>query len=161
MLSPKARFARRDPVFALRALAAATAALLLLAVAGCGDDPDPGEPGGLNGTAFTVTLDPDGEDGDEEPLVEDVSCADGERQRICQAAADITPADLEPADSAQACTEIFGGPDTAAIMGTLDGEPIDVTLTRANGCEIERFERALPLLTALFPDYKPGASLRG
>lgn len=131
----------------------------MLAVTGCGDEPTPDEPGGLDGTAFTVTLDPDGADGRQEQLVEDVSCAEGDRERACQAAADLEPADLEPADPTQPCTELFGGTDTAAITGTLDGEPIDVTLSRSNGCEIERFERALPLLKALFPSYKPGASL--
>ena len=29
--------------------------------------------------------------------------------------------------------------------------------TRANGCEIDRFDRITPLLRELFPDYEPGA----
>jgi hypothetical protein len=36
---------------------------------------------------------------------------------------------------------------------------VDATLTRANGCEIERFDRFAELLAQLFPDYEPGASL--
>ena len=56
-----------------------------------------------------------------------------------------------------ACTEIFGGPDTLSLEGTIEGEDVDVDLTRANGCEIERFDAAVPLLQALFPDYEPGA----
>ena len=57
------------------------------------------------------------------------------------------------------CTEIYGGPDEVALEGTIGGEPVSTTLTRANGCEIDRFDRITPLLEELFPDHKPGASL--
>ena len=60
-----------------------------------------------------------------------------------------------------ACTEIYGGPDTLSIKGTIDGEPVDATFTRANGCEIERFDRFAELLKELFPDYRPGAAITG
>ncbi|MBA2240499.1 MAG: hypothetical protein H0W09_04545 [Solirubrobacterales bacterium] len=58
-----------------------------------------------------------------------------------------------------ACTELYGGPDEAEISGRIDGDELQATLTRANGCEIERFDAALPLLRELFPGYEPGASL--
>ena len=64
------------------------------------------------------------------------------------------------ADAAQTpCTEIFGGPDIATIQGTLRGEPVEAELTRANGCEIERFDRFTPMLRELFPGYRPGSAL--
>ncbi|MDQ3759159.1 MAG: hypothetical protein M3331_04360, partial [Actinomycetota bacterium] len=56
-------------------------------------------------------------------------------------------------------TEIFGGPDVATVEGEIDGEDVDVELTRANGCEIERFDAAIPLLQALFQDYEPGQAI--
>ena len=45
------------------------------------------------------------------------------------------------------------------LAGTIDGEPVDARLTRANGCEIERFDRFAKLLMQLFPDYEPGGAL--
>ena len=57
------------------------------------------------------------------------------------------------------CTEIYGGPDELTVAGTLRGRPIDATLTRVDGCEIERFDRFGPLLEALFPRYQPGSAL--
>ena len=50
-------------------------------------------------------------------------------------------------------------PTRLSLEGTIEGENVDVDLTRANGCEIERFDAAVPLLQALYPDYEPGGSL--
>jgi hypothetical protein len=44
------------------------------------------------------------------------------------------------------------------IEGTLKGAPMDTSLTRENGCEIERFDRFAEVLAALFPDYEPGSA---
>ncbi len=110
-------------------------------------------------SSLTVTLDPDGPDGPEEELTEEVSCEDGADDDVCQAVAELDVAALAPASPDTACTEIFGGPDTASLEGTIEGEEVDVELTRANGCEIERFEAAAPLLQALFPDYVPGGAI--
>lgn len=49
-----------------------------------------------------------------------------------------------PAD--QACTEQYGGPDIAKIVGSYDGvegEPVDTTIDRANGCGIDDWDRLL------------------
>ena len=46
------------------------------------------------------------------------------------------------------CTEIFGGPELAGVTGTLDDQPIDTTVDRANGCGIDDWDR---LLAALLP----------
>ena len=40
----------------------------------------------------------------------------------------------------RACTELYGGPETAHLTGTLDGEPVDVTITRYNGCGIADYD---------------------
>jgi hypothetical protein len=45
-----------------------------------------------------------------------------------------------------ACTEIYGGPDVATITGSVDGEPVDATVTRSNGCEIARWDALEPVL---------------
>ena len=157
MLPRKARLPGGIAVLALRALIAAAAIL----VAGCGeDDSQTDEAQVPMRTDLHVTLDPDGPESPTEPLVDDVSCDEGETGRVCRAAEELEPSDLEPVPPDVACTQIYGGPDQVTIEGTLRGEAVDATLTRANGCEIERFEQALPLVQSLFPDYTPGASLR-
>jgi len=44
------------------------------------------------------------------------------------------------------CTQIYGGPQTARVTGTIDGERVDRRFTRTNGCEVADFERAAALL---------------
>ncbi len=51
-----------------------------------------------------------------------------------------------PPDPNQACTEIYGGPQTATVSGTLNGAQIQGTFGRADGCQIARWEA----LAALF-----------
>ncbi len=50
------------------------------------------------------------------------------------------------ADDARACTEIYGGPERARVRGTIAGEPLDVTVTRSDGCGIADYERLFGLL---------------
>ena len=49
-----------------------------------------------------------------------------------------------PADAA--CTEIYGGPARLHVTGTLAGQPVDATFTRADGCQIERYDSVTALL---------------
>jgi hypothetical protein len=44
------------------------------------------------------------------------------------------------------CTEIYGGPQRARIVGTVAGKRVWTTLTRTNGCEISRWARVSPWL---------------
>ena len=44
------------------------------------------------------------------------------------------------------CTEIYGGPQKARIVGTVGDRRIWATFTRTNGCEIERWGRISPWL---------------
>jgi hypothetical protein len=93
-------------------------------------------------------------------MTEKVTCEDGADDAACDATAELDVAALDPVSPDTACTEIFGGPDTASLEGTIEGEEVNADLTRSNGCEIERFDAALPLLQSLYPGYKPGASLQ-
>jgi hypothetical protein len=45
-----------------------------------------------------------------------------------------------------ACTEIYGGPQRARVVGTVAGKRVWTTLTRTNGCEISRWARVSPWL---------------
>jgi hypothetical protein len=66
----------------------------------------------------------------------------------CGAVADIDPKTFEPVPGDQACTQQYGGPETATVKGTLDGKEIDAKFSRENGCEIARWEAAKPLFEA-------------
>jgi Subtilisin inhibitor-like len=44
------------------------------------------------------------------------------------------------------CTEIYGGPQRARVVGTVNGKRIWATFTRSNGCEISRWQRISPWL---------------
>jgi hypothetical protein len=43
-------------------------------------------------------------------------------------------------DPERACTQQYGGPEKARVTGTLDGEPVDVTIDRADGCGIAAYQ---------------------
>jgi len=45
------------------------------------------------------------------------------------------------------CTYIYGGPQTATVVGTWKGESVDAKFSRANGCEIGRWNAIEPVLS--------------
>ncbi|MET8555968.1 SSI family serine proteinase inhibitor [Streptomyces sp. NPDC004959] len=53
-----------------------------------------------------------------------------------------------PVPSDAICTMQYGGSRTAHVTGEWAGRPVDTTFTRANGCEIARWDRLVPLLPA-------------
>jgi hypothetical protein len=69
------------------------------------------------------------------------ACAALARTEVLDRLANGPPAD-------QVCTEIYGGPDTARLVGQIDGRSIDATIDRANGCGIDDWDR---LLVAVLP----------
>jgi hypothetical protein len=123
---------------------------------GCGDDETSTAAPSTN---LTIELDPDGQGG-KPPQHFQVLCEEGMDTSPCPQLAELSASDLAPVPPQTACTEIFGGPDVVTISGTLHGEAVDARLTRANGCEIDRFDRVAPLLEELYPDYKPGQALQ-
>ena len=57
-------------------------------------------------------------------------------------------ATFEPTPGDVACTELYGGPETATVKGTLRGKAVDASFSRNNGCEISRWDAAAELLGA-------------
>jgi hypothetical protein len=45
-----------------------------------------------------------------------------------------------------ACTEIYGGPQQARITGAIDGQRVDLEVTRENGCEIALWDELEQIL---------------
>jgi hypothetical protein len=95
------------------------------------------EPGASAATqTYTLTCDPSG---GEHPDP-DNACAALEDA----GAAEVNP--LDPVAPELACTEIYGGEQTAVVEGTVAGEPIRAEFSRINGCEISRWDVLLPVL---------------
>jgi hypothetical protein len=153
VLPAKTARAPGAPVVVTRALT--FAAVAVLAVAGCGDEDGEDAAPASEATELAITLDADGPDGD--PGQTEMATCEPGTGGACDR---LKATDLAPLDPATPCTEIYGGPDVAIVEGTLDGQEVSAALNRANGCEIERFDRFTPLLRELFPSYEPGAALR-
>ncbi len=64
-------------------------------------------------------------------------CAPG--AAVCAGVIDLLPT-LRP-DPEEACTLIYGGPQRYTVEGTVSGEPVAIEVTRANGCNIARFDQ--------------------
>jgi len=80
-------------------------------------------------STYTLTCD-DGQAGGTLPTASDA----------CAQLAELGPqAFAEPAAD-QMCTDIYGGPQTATVTGTVDAAPVEVTLSRTNGCQISRWD---------------------
>jgi hypothetical protein len=64
----------------------------------------------------------------------------------CQALQRSGAAALAEVPPSTACTQIYGGPQTATVTGTRNGEPVNARFKRTNGCEIARWDSLVPLL---------------
>ena len=113
-----------------------------LAMSGCGKDDQTAGGGPSSATDLKIrVVAADGA----EPRTMTLTCdpAGGDHPNAKAACAKLAEAGAQtfeavPAD--QACTMIFGGPQTATITGTFRGEDVDASFNRANGCEIDRWD---------------------
>ena len=55
-------------------------------------------------------------------------------------------APFAPLPGDMACTEQYGGPETARITGRWHGEPVEMDLSRTDGCRISQWESLGPVL---------------
>jgi len=135
--------------------------LALAALAGCGEDED--EPGAAapqttstaaGGVELSIRYD-DGEGRRETAILTcraNVQRAggflDGKApvSELCAQARSLGELLTTQPAKDRMCTQIYGGPQTARVTGTIDGEPVDRRFTRTNGCEVADFERAAALL---------------
>ena len=49
-------------------------------------------------------------------------------------------APLAPLEQDRACTELYGGPQTAQVRGTYRGEQVALELSRTDGCRIAQWD---------------------
>lgn len=92
--------------------------------------------GGGEVSQYTLTCEPPGGDHPDP----DAACA-----ALAEASA-AQPNPLDPVPADVACTEIYGGDQTAVIEGTLGGKAVRAELSRVNGCEIARWDALVPVL---------------
>lgn len=91
---------------------------------------------------IAVTL----EEGAEPAKTYELRCdpAGGEHPQAKQACAALAKAGagvFDPVPDEQPCTMIYGGPQTATVTGIYEGEEVDASFSRENGCEIDRWEQ--------------------
>lgn len=143
----------------MRMAIAAAAVALALAFAGCGeadDEPAAAQTSTIASEAIELTVVFDdgsgrkttggltcrGADQTAEGALKDVASAD----TLCAQARGISELLTSKPEAGRACTQIYGGPETAVVSGTIDGDTVDRRFSRTNGCELADFKRAAGLL---------------
>jgi hypothetical protein len=56
-----------------------------------------------------------------------------------------------PTPQGQMCPMIYGGPETATVLGSWRGAPVERRYSRTNGCETARWRDMAPVLAAPVP----------
>jgi len=64
-------------------------------------------------------------------------CSVLEQALSAEAGGPVLTAELDPN---QACTQIWGGPETLTVSGVIVGEPVQFTRYRSNGCQIYEYD---------------------
>jgi hypothetical protein len=144
--------------------------LLVLAVmilAGCGgadepavEPPDDDPVVRARPSAFLTLSSEDGRRG--RPREAHLSCAPGAERAtgylsdrpavdLCRRARALSGFLTSPPPRDRVCAEVYGGPQTAHIIGNLEGRPVDRRFARTDSCEIADWNRA----AALLPETEP------
>ena len=111
---------------------------------------DPGAGSGISQTDNDLRIDVDGGSG-APPQSWNLVCAgvaDGthpEAQAACDHLAGMTDP-FAPLPDDVMCTEQYGGPQTARITGRWQGQPVEVDLSRVDGCRIAQWDAFGPVL---------------
>ncbi|WP_369137862.1 SSI family serine proteinase inhibitor [Modestobacter versicolor] len=128
----------------------AVLSLVILALAGCATGPDDGTAAAPTSAGDELVVVVDRGDGSA-PERHTLTCgdpADGDLPDPAAACDQLraleAPFDPLPAD--QACTEQYGGPETALVTGRWAGDAVRLELARTHGCEIDQWTRLAPLL---------------
>jgi hypothetical protein len=132
----------------------ALAASLVLASCGEDDKSTPRAPADRGAIELTIRAG----DGARRASTGTLTCRSGEQRatgallkrapasRLCSDARKLAPLLTTQAPAGRKCTQIYGGPQTAQITGTIDGRRVDRTFKRTNGCAIEEYARVAKIL---------------
>lgn len=122
-------------------------AIALVALASCGSDDTSDSPKSSSSsdaaTSLSIVVTPDeGAKASTYKLTCDPVGGDHpQAEQACAALAKAGTSIFDAVPSGQACTAIYGGPQTAKVTGTLEGEEINASFSRENGCELDRWEK--------------------
>jgi hypothetical protein len=116
-------------------------------LAACGSEGAAVGPADAGLADIVVRVDDDGAKGPDAARQLTLRCETPTQSKACGAAAGVSQSDLAPPPGDRACTQIYGGPQTASISGTLRGDHVDASFKRTDGCEITRWEHMQPLLS--------------
>lgn len=143
----------RGPALGLRPIGLATVAAVALCVGAAASAAATAAE--TNSAAARVSLTVAYSNGEGRRAVAHLRCgrrirADGfladNRRRACRhARRHAAFLDSRPPASRQ-CTQVYGGPQSARIRGTIGSRTIDRRFTRRDGCEIADWDRAVPLV---------------
>ena len=144
----------------MRRRAAVTAALALLAgvaLSACGEADEPAARQATTASgAIELTVRYD--DGSGRKTTGALTCRGADRRaagaldgrapvaELCAQARGVSELLTSKPEAGRACTQIYGGPETAVVTGTIDGETVERRFTRTNGCELADYKRAAGLL---------------
>jgi hypothetical protein len=122
-------------------------ALALLAGCGSDDEAEAPTPAQASGALADLTLTVDGDGtGSQPPKEVEIRCEEAQDSALCTDVAELDAEQFEPTPPMTACTQQYGGPETARVTGTFRGEQIDAEFSREQGCEITRWEAVIPVL---------------
>lgn len=93
------------------------------------------------------------DDGSGHPMTYRITCGILREDAAC-AHLDDLGGPLPAVPAGQACSMIYGGPQTARLTGSWQGRPVRETYRRTNGCEVARWRRMQPALPD--PRRRPG-----
>jgi hypothetical protein len=135
------------------ATAGAIVAIMVPFLAACGTDDDadrtvtePG-PDPEPASELVITMDPGDGDAEEWTLTCDpTGGTHPDPQAACDALDGLDPEVMAPVPDDAVCTMIHGGPHTATITGQWDGDALDASFSRENGCEIARWDVVVDLV---------------
>jgi outer membrane lipoprotein SlyB len=140
----------------LRALVGSVLAVALLA--GCGETGNATAP--ATSSAAPIALAVRYDDGAGRVRSGRLTCAAGDQRatgalaggppaaRLCTQARAIAPLLTKRRPARVACTQIYGGPQTLRVTGTIDGRAVKRRFARTNGCEIADYGRVAGALPA-------------
>lgn len=132
----------------MRLLAAAVVLTLTMAAAACGGDKQVVGRFGSQAAELEVVVRPDGRAGPAKRNV--IRCGrlgpDSAGSPECSELGDLDTEDLAPVAPDTACAQVYGGPATATVRGTLAGERVNARFSLTDSCEIERWRLGRALL---------------
>lgn len=136
--------------------------LAAAALSGCGEGDDPGAtqpPATTTTSAGEIALKVEFDEGPGgKRTTGELTCRDGEASAsgalfdgkaaaaLCTQARQLAELLTTQPAKDRMCTQIYGGPETARVTGTIDGTKVDRRFARTNGCEIADFDAAAGLL---------------